>query len=63
MEQKLITKIGLHTLPRLMTRKQAQRYGERHQDKALKAAGFMIIVAETDLEMHGWHGYRINCGK
>lgn len=63
MEPKLPVKIGLTTLPRLMTREQAQRYGERHIPADLKRAGFHVFVAKTIVELHGGEWYRINYGK
>lgn len=59
----LITKAGLHTFDKPMTREQARRYGERNMPRDLRKAGFEVFVAETDIELHGWHGYRINYGK
>jgi hypothetical protein len=49
--------------PRLMTRQQAQRHGERTMPADLKRAGFQCVVAQSDPEMHGGSWFRINYGK
>lgn len=63
MSDKLITK-GPGTMKngsyRKMTKEQAKRFGNRKMPKDLKEAGFVCIVSETDPDIHGWHGYRIN---
>lgn len=62
-DPKLTTKLGSGTLSRKLTKAQAQRYGDRNMPRDLKAAGFETVVATTSLDLHGWHGYRINYGK
>lgn len=62
MEQKLPVKVGLSTLPKKMTKAQAERYGNRHMPKDLKRVGFQTVVFESDVEMHGGKWYRINYG-
>ena len=61
--EKLLVKVGLHTLDRHMTREQAQRYGERHMPADLRRAGFNTVVARSDIELHGGEWFRINYGK
>ena len=59
---KLPVRWGLAELP-AMTRRGAARYARQHADRALRTVGFDVFVSETDPELHGWHGYRINIGK
>jgi hypothetical protein len=54
---------GSNWEPRVMTRRQAERYAQLHIPKHLKKAGFTCHVSESDPEMHGGHWYRINCSK
>lgn len=61
--EKRIVKVGLHTIDRPMTRKQAQRYGERNMPADLRRAGFQCVVFASDREMHGGEWFRVNYGK
>lgn len=61
--EKLPVKVGLTTLDKPMTRKQAERYGKRTMPADLKRAGFECIVARSDAKMHGGTWFRINYGK
>ncbi len=61
-EVKLPVKWGLSDLPP-MTRAGAERYGWKHADRSLLRAGFEVFVCETNVEINGWHGFRINLGK
>jgi hypothetical protein len=63
MGMKLPTKIGLSTLPRPMTEKQAKAYGERNIPQGLRRAGFVVSVFRSDSEIHGADFYRINYSK
>lgn len=58
----LVTKYHQHTFDKLMTRAQAQRWGERNMSAGLKRAGFQVVVCKTSMDLHGWEGYRINYG-
>lgn len=61
--ERLMVKIGLGTLPRLMTREEAYRYGDTHMPNDLRRAGFETIIARSDAELHGGVWFRINYGK
>jgi hypothetical protein len=63
MTTRLPVKCGLTTLPRPMTRDQAQKWGERNMPADLRRAGFVCVVAKTDPELHGGEWFRVNYGK
>jgi len=46
----------------VMTREQAQRWGDRHIPRDLKRAGFRAYVFEADPEIHGARYLRITYG-
>lgn len=48
---------------RPVTRKQAQRIGERNMPPDLKRAGFQTVVFASNPEIHGAEYWRINYGK
>lgn len=47
-------------LPAPMTRKQAQRWGERNMPADLRRAGFVCSVFASDKDLHGGLWYRVN---
>jgi hypothetical protein len=61
--EKLPVKVGILTLDKPMTRKQAERYGNSQMPADLKRAGFQCFVARSDAEMHGGTWFRVNYGK
>ena len=61
--EKLPVKVGLTTLDKPMTRKQAERYGKRTMPADLKRDGFESIVARSDAELQGGRWCRIDYGK
>lgn len=61
--EKLIVKVGIGQLDKPMTRKQAERYGERTMPAGLRRAGFKCVVSRSDAEMHGGTWFRISYGK
>ena len=61
--EKLTVKVGIGTLDKPMTRKQAERYGNRTMPADLKRAGFRCFVSRSDAEMHGGTWFRISYGK
>ena len=61
--EKLMVKVGASTLPKPMTREQAQRWGERNMPADLKRAGFVTVVGKSDAEMHGGVWFRVNWGR
>ncbi len=63
MNAKYEVRLGCQTLPRRMTREQAQRYGERNIPPDLKRAGFQTVVYQAIPDINGWSGLRINYGK
>lgn len=60
---KLPVKIGLSTLERPMTEKQALRYGKNAMPQDLKRAGFVASVFRSDPQIHGSEFFRINYSK
>lgn len=62
-KEKLPVKVGLSSLEKPMTCKQALRYGKNAMPADLKKAGFKCIVFRSDLEINGGDFYRINYGK
>lgn len=62
-KEKLLVKVGLSSLERLMTHKQALRYGKNAMPADLKKAGFECIVFRSDPQINGGNFYRINYGK
>ena len=61
--EKHIVKIGLATLDKPMTKKQAIRYGRKHMPEYLKHANFDILIYTASQEINGWTGWRIGYGK
>lgn len=47
----------------VLSRKQAQRYGEKHMPRDLKRVGFKAYVFEADPQLHGARYFRITYGK
>lgn len=62
-ENPLPIKVGLGTLSRRMTVKQARRWGNRNMPKRLKDVGFQTCVFVSDPEIHGSHFIRVSYGK
>ena len=62
-DQRRTVKVGLQTLDKEMTFRQAVRYGERHIPAELSRAGFDVVVFTATIDINGWDGYRINFGK
>jgi hypothetical protein len=62
-DEKLLVKVGIGSLDRPMTRKQAMRYGQRNMPTDLKRAGFETVIFRSDPELHGGDWFRINYGK
>lgn len=55
-------RLGIGTLDRPMTSREAQRYGQRHMPQALRRAGFETVIFTSDEEIHGARFFRINYG-
>ena len=47
----------------IMSREQAQRFGDRNMPRDLKRAGFKTYIFESDIVIHGAHYFRVNYGK
>jgi hypothetical protein len=62
MEEKLPVKLGAGTAPTLMTRQQAERYGQKMMDPKLRRVGFVCVVTRSDPEMHGGLWFRVSYG-
>ncbi len=62
-EEQLQVKVGVDTLARRMTRKQAARWGEKNMPRDLRKAGFSVGVFRTDPEIHGGDWLRVSYGK
>jgi hypothetical protein len=61
--ESLPVKMGLSTLPRRMTRKQAMRYALAHIPRDLQRAGFVASIFRSSLDIHDGEFFRINYSK
>jgi hypothetical protein len=61
--ERLPVKVGLGTLDKLMSRAEAQRYGDKNMPADLKRAGFKTVIFRSDRDLHGGEWFRVNYGK
>lgn len=61
-KEKLRVRVGNGTLEGLMTRSQAQRYGDQNIPADLKRAGFKTVIFRSDPEINGADFFRVNYG-
>lgn len=62
-EEMRVVKMGIGTLDKPMTQKQALNYGIKNMPMDLKRAGFACSVFVSDSNIHGGTWFRINYSK